>query len=224
MKLSKKARTITEYAVWTLCSLTLVILARFHLAPTSLTEVAGFISGALCVWLTVKENIWNWPIGIANSIFFFVLFWHARLYASVGLQVIYVILGFLGWYWWLHGGENKSKLTIQRISRIHAAILVLITIVATYAMTMYLRRVSDAAPFLDATTTVLSLVAQYMLTRKMKANWWVWITADLIFIGLYISQRLYLTAVLYVIFTLMCVVGVIAWKKSYDLHASEAPS
>ena len=72
-----------------------------HWVGFQLTEVLGFITGGYCVWLAVVENIWNWPIGIINAGFFTVLFMQSRLFADAGLQIVYIILGFLGWYWWL---------------------------------------------------------------------------------------------------------------------------
>ena len=111
-------------AVWVLASAGLVILAKTGVIPTTFVEVAGFLSGALCVWLLVKQNIWNWPIGIINAVMYIVLFYQAKLFADMALQVIYVILGVLGWYWWLRGGNEGTELRVQRTSKKHASILV----------------------------------------------------------------------------------------------------
>ena len=89
------------YVVGTLASLVLIGGSVVHRLPLDVTEVLGFVTGAWCVWLTVKQNIWNWPIGIANDAFFLVLFLRAHLFADAGLQVIYIVLGVFGWYWWL---------------------------------------------------------------------------------------------------------------------------
>ncbi|HSD12118.1 MAG TPA: nicotinamide riboside transporter PnuC, partial [Patescibacteria group bacterium] len=193
-----------------------------HWIGLDLTETLGFVTGGWCVWLTVKENVWNWPIGIANSVFFAVLFWNSRLFADMGLQVVYVILGFLGWYWWLRGGEHKTELKVSLTPvREWAAILPLAAL-ATWGMTAYLVRIHDAAPFLDALTTVMSLVAQYLLTKKYLENWFVWIAADVIYIGLYAFKDLYLTSVLYLVFLCMCVAGLKEWQRSKK--AASAPA
>ncbi|HEY7992580.1 MAG TPA: nicotinamide riboside transporter PnuC [Candidatus Eremiobacteraceae bacterium] len=179
-----------------------------------MTEVLAFITGGVCVWLIVKQNIWNWPIGIANDLFFVVLFLQARLFADMSLQVVYVVLGFLGWFWWLRGGHEATALTISRVSRAQSVLLAILAVSSTYGGTLYLRSVNDSAPFLDALTTVLSLIAQYMLTRKYLENWWVWISADVIYIGLYAYKHLYLTSALYGIFLSMCIVGLLQWTRS----------
>src|SRR5689334_23192336 len=75
--------------------------------PLDLTEVFGFVTGGICVWLVVREHILNWPIGLLNNAVFIVLFLQARLFADMGLQLVYVVLGVLGWYWWLHGGAQR---------------------------------------------------------------------------------------------------------------------
>jgi nicotinamide mononucleotide transporter len=180
----------------------------------SLVEILGFVTGALCVWLAVRENVWNWPIAAANAVFFFVLFYRARLYADMGLQVVFFGLAVLGWYRWLRGGEHHSELSISRLTWGTAAWLTPLSIAATAGLTGYLRRVNDAAPFLDALTTVMSLAGQYLLTKKVIENWHVWIAADVLYVYLYIQRGLYLTSVLYVIFLLMCVAGVIQWQRS----------
>jgi nicotinamide mononucleotide transporter len=205
---------IISYCLAVLLSAGLLTAAERHWIPSSLTEAFGFVTGAWCVWLTVRENIWNWPIGIANSTFFIVLFLQSRLYADMGLQVIYVVLGLLGWYWWLYGGQNRTTLHVARISVTVGLVLTGLMLAATAGGTIYLTRIHDSAPFLDSLTTALSLAAQYMLTKKLIENWYVWITADIIYIGLYLYKHLYLTSALYVLFACLCVIGLREWRRS----------
>jgi nicotinamide mononucleotide transporter len=203
-------------------SLVLMALSYFKLAPMSMVEVFGFVTGALCVWLVAKDNIWNWPIGILNAAFYIVVFWEARLFADTSLQVLYVILGFLGWYMWLWGGEAKTKLKVRNIGVLESAILVVVAIIGTYFMRNYLVSINDSAPFLDALTTVTSLVAQYMLTKKYIENWYIWLSVDVIYVGLYASRSLYLTSILYAIFFGMCVVGLKEWREKAIKHQALA--
>ena len=197
-----------------IASLILIVGSLTGKLPLSPIEVFGFITGAVCVWLTVKQHIWSWPIGIANNIFFIVLFWNARLFADMGLQVVYIVLGILGWYWWLKGGTGKTILHVSKTPAVQWLVILPVAAIATWGMRNYLMSVGDAAPFLDALTTVMSLVAQYLLSRKYLENWYVWMTADIIYIGLYASKALPLTAVLYAMFFVMCIMGYRAWKRS----------
>jgi nicotinamide mononucleotide transporter len=214
----------TGYTSGLVASGVLVIGSLSHRLPMDPTEVLGFVTGGWAVWLTVRQNIWNWPIGIANSAFYLVVFFQTRLYADMSLQGVYVVLGFLGWYWWLRGGQNRTELNVSRTRPLLAAALGVILLTGTWAMTLFLVRIDDSAPFLDALTTVLSLIAQFMLTRKLFENWFVWISADVIYIGLYIYKDLYLTSILYAIFLTMCIVGAIQWRRSIRgaIFAAEA--
>jgi nicotinamide mononucleotide transporter len=188
----------------------------------SVVEILGFVTGAICVWLTVKQNIWTWPIGIANNIFYIIVFFRAALYADMALQVVYIVVSAFGWYWWLNGGAGQTRLTVDRVRVRDAVILALLGISATYGMMRYLESVGGSAPFLDALTTAMSLIAQYLLSRKLLENWYVWIVADVIYIGLYISKDLHLTAVLYAIFLAMCVRGLVEWRRSMAANSAVA--
>ena len=181
----------------------------------SLTEILGFVTGAASVWLAAKDNVWNWPIGIANSVFFLFLFFTAGLYANSALQIFYILIGFYGWYEWLRGGEAKTRLDIARTPRSALPYLIGAVIAGTIVLIVVLDRLAGStAPIWDGLTTALSLVAQYMLARKWPENWWVWITADVVYIVLYAYTGLYLTSVLYVIFLMMCVLGYRHWART----------
>jgi nicotinamide mononucleotide transporter len=214
-------KTRTEAVVYALAgvvSATLLLAARAHWIPSTESEAWGFVTGGWCVWLAVKQNIWNWPIGLLNNVVFVFIFLEARLYADMALQGVYFTLGAIGWYIWLFGGQNRTQATIATASVRTLLVLGIVTVAGTAALTVYLRSVHDAAPFLDAFTTMLSLVAQALLTRKYIENWMVWIFADAIYIGLYAYKNLYLTAILYAVFLAMCIVGLTEWRQ--QLRAS----
>ncbi|MBV9924705.1 MAG: nicotinamide mononucleotide transporter [Acidobacteria bacterium] len=190
--------------------------APFGLTPPSLTESLGFVTGALCVYLTVLENVWNFPVGIANSAFFLVLFAGARLYGDAALQILFIALGFQGWYLWLRGGENRTPLKVERASRGLLLGVAAFVAAGTAALWLLFSRVNDSAPFLDAAVTILSVGAQYLLNRKAVENWVLWMTADVLQIYLYATppRRLYLTALLYLVFLCLCVAGLRSWLRA----------
>lgn len=177
-------------------------------------EVIGFVTGVGCVWLAARENVWNWPVGIVNAVSYIIVFFGAKLYADCGLQVVYAVISVYGWWSWLHGGRNRSELPITRIRSGAIPLLALTTAAATAVLMLLLRRFTDSTvPFWDGLTTAMSLTAQYMLARKIIENWWLWMAADVFYVALYIYKALYLTAVLYVIFFALCVVGIVRWQK-----------
>jgi nicotinamide mononucleotide transporter len=178
----------------------------------SWTEIAGFVTGAVSVWLYVRQNVWAWPVGIVNSVCWLVLFWASRLYLDAGLQLVYIGLSVAGWYWWLRGGQRPGELPVARTRRWEALALAAAALVGTLGLWWAMAAVSDALPLPDAATTVVSLIAQYMLTRKLLGNWWCWIGVDVAYIVMYSSQHLYLTAVLQPLFIAMCVAGWRRWR------------
>jgi nicotinamide mononucleotide transporter len=102
--------------------------------PFSPTETLGFVTGALAVWLLVRESIWTWPAGIANAVFFLVLFADARFFADSTLQVVYVVLGSWGWWYWRHGGAGRRSRPIARVGPREAALLAAATAAASYGL------------------------------------------------------------------------------------------
>jgi nicotinamide mononucleotide transporter len=194
-------------------SVALLLCAWQQWLPINLTEAWGFATGALCVWLVTKENIWNWPIGLANNIFFAFLFWEARLYSDFGLQWVYFAFGVWGWWEWLRGGKGHTKLSVSRASRVEWLGIAVFLILGTWGQRELLLKLNGSAPFLDALTTTICLAAQYLLCRKKIENWWLWIIADVIYVPLYLSKELPLTAVLYAGFIVLCILGLKRWKK-----------
>jgi nicotinamide mononucleotide transporter len=188
----------------------------FHAGLDAVTwaELLGFATGALGVWLTVRFNIWNFPIGIANNVFFLVLFWSARLYADSSLQIVYLVLGFLGWWEWLHGGERRGRRAMAHASRLLTGSLLVLVVPVTWGLTVLLTHAHDIAPFWDALTTALSLAAQWLLNLKKSENWYFWIAADIVYVPLYFVKVLYLTGVVYVLFLAMCFLGLRAWRRA----------
>jgi nicotinamide mononucleotide transporter len=180
----------------------------------SLTEVFGFASGAACVLLVVEESLWNFPVGIVNNAIFAVLFLQSRLFGDMSLQVVYLILGAAGWWQWTHGRAPGGALTVVRATHREMVVLAVFAVAATPLLRAGLLWLNGAAPFLDAVTTVLSLVAQWLLNRKRIENWYVWIAVDVIYVYLYAQRQLPLTAVLYAIFIPMCIAGLLRWRAA----------
>lgn len=181
-----------------------------------LVEILGVAFGLWSVWLTVKQRIWCWPIGIINILFFMVMFYQVKLYADMGLQVIFLILSIYGWYYWVHPKKDKKDVPVTLVP--NAVRLVVFTVAAGAAAVMgYLLTVhTDASvPYWDSSTTVMSVAAQYLMAQKKLECWTIWITADVIDIGIYTYKELYLTAGLYVIFLCLATSGLIAWWRSW---------
>ena len=178
-------------------------------------ELFAAVTGAVSVWLSVRQNIWSWPTAIVNVVLYAFVFHGARLYADMALQVVYAVLSVYGWYQWLHGGPQRGELRVTAITPRLAAVLGGIGAVASVLLGTVLHRTTDAAlPYLDASLSSVSLVAQWMMTRKLLENWLVWIAVDVVYVGMFIFKELYLTAGLYAVFLGLAVRGYLDWRRS----------
>jgi len=167
------------------------------------------------VLLAIRESAWCWPFGLANAALYLVVFAHSRLYGSAGLQGVYVALSVYGWYAWLHGGAGDSRLAVSRTPARWAAGLAAAAAVASAGFGLFLRlRTNAALPFVDGAATACSLAAQWMVTRKFLENWLVWIAVDVVYVLMYLSQRLYPTVALYAVYLVMAVLGYREWRAS----------
>jgi nicotinamide mononucleotide transporter len=178
-------------------------------------ELFAAIVGAISVWLSVRQNILSWPTAIVNVVLYAIVFYQAKLYADMGLQVVYAGLSVYGWYEWLYGGEGRTELHVTRTSPRLAILLAAIALSGAATLGTLLRHTTDAAlPYMDSFLSSTSLVAQWMMTRKKLENWLVWIALDVLYVGMFIFKGLYLTAGLYAVFLALAVRGYLDWRRS----------
>ena len=178
-------------------------------------EMLAAAFGIWSVWLSTREHLWAWPTAIVNVLLYVVVFRAAKLYADMGLQVFYAVISAYGWYHWKHGGANDTVLHVSRTSRQEWVVLGAVAIVGAAGLGRLLASTTDAAlPTLDASLSVGSLVAQYMMTRKLLENWVVWIALDLVYIGMFEFKQLHVTSALYVVWLVLGVIGWRSWRES----------
>ncbi|HEX2205707.1 MAG TPA: nicotinamide riboside transporter PnuC [Longimicrobium sp.] len=200
-----------------------IALTMVRLGWSTWLEGVSAVTGALCVWLVVRESVWNFPLGLANVATFCVVFFQARLYADAGLQVVYFVLGLVGWYLWLHGGERRTPLRVSRVGRGEGTALAVGGAALTVVLWLTLRQVGGSASFFDALTTSLSLCAQWMLNRKQVESWYAWIAVDLVYVPLYAYKALYLTAGLYAVYLVMATLGLLHWRATWRTRGEPHP-
>ena len=183
----------------------------FYLDPF---ELFGTIFGIIGVWLTIKENILCFPVGIVNVGLYAWLFASAKLYADSALQVIYIALLIYGWYNWIHGKKKDEELPVTGFQLRQWIPILFIGLLLFLSIRFILINYTDGhLPNWDSLTMGMSLIAQWMIAKKKVENWIIWIIADIIYVGMYIYKDLYLTAFLYSIFIILAVVGYMDWRS-----------
>lgn len=181
----------------------------------STLEALAVILGVLSVALTIRQHILCWPTGLAMVTLYIFIFYEAKLYSDMLLQMIYVVLQIYGWHAWLQHGPQSSTLDVTRITPRQAAAWLLVCLAGFVAWGTFMNRTTDASfPYLDAFATIASLIAQWLMCRKKLESWLVWVVVDVFSIGLYFAKELYLTCGLYGVFLVMATYGYFQWKQS----------
>src|SRR5262245_1184385 len=142
---------------------------------TSCVEILGFVTGVVNVWLVTRENIWSWPVGLLNALFYTIVFARSGLYSDTGLQVVYFILSCYGWWHWARGNRDSSPVVVQRASASTLALLAIVGVATWFVLKTVTAMIPGAVmPGIDAALVASSLIAQGMMTRKLLENWIVW--------------------------------------------------
>ncbi|HVE35441.1 MAG TPA: nicotinamide riboside transporter PnuC [Gemmatimonadaceae bacterium] len=178
-------------------------------------ELIGVVLGIVTVYLNARENVWCWPTALVNAAMFVIVFFRTGLYSDFGLQIIYFVLSLYGWYEWLYGGANHSELHVTRTPARLWLIFVMIGLVSWAALSTITSRLPHAAlPYMDSALVTVSLIAQYMMTKKYLENWILWIVVDVFYVGMFIYKKLNLTAFNYLVYLALAFVGYAAWRRS----------
>ena len=187
-------------------------------------ELIGLITGVLCVWLLIRENILTFPLGLIYAVVTVIVVVRANLFADVILNLYYVVMNAYGWYFWLYGGSNRRQsevLLVSWVPRGQWLLLATVTILGTLLMGWYFATQTSAdLPYPDSFTTVASFVAMWMSARKYLESWLLWFVIDVVQIGLYVIKGIEAYAVLYLLYLGMAVFGWISWRK----HMVSTPS
>ena len=189
--------------------------------PLSWIELIGTIFGLTTVYLAYRENILTWPIGLINVAAFFFLFYQVNLYSDMILQVYFFIMSIYGWYYWRTKPNNQAITSLSHNwQKKYAIILVFGSAVLGILMSKVhlifpaIFEVPAAYPFADAFTTIASILATILLSRKVLENWYLWIAVDLVSILLYTLKGIHLVAIEYTVFLIICIFGLIKWRRA----------
>jgi nicotinamide mononucleotide transporter len=229
-------------------------------------ELFGAITGIIYVFLEIRQTIWLWPVGIITSAVYIWVFFTSKFYADMSLQVYYLGISILGWYWWARGsglrapastkvsagkaghtvssealakeegsgqakdgsafaeasadkrrkGEGeKGGLEVTRLNLRTGIILTVVFVFLYAAMWLVLSKLTDSpVPGWDSFITSLSVVATWMLARKIYEHWFLWIVVNSVSAVLFMSRGLYPTVILYLVYGLMSFTGLVVWKKA----------
>lgn len=185
-------------------------------AAMSFWELGAVVLALAYLVLAMRENSLCWYAAFLSTSIYVFLFWDVSLLMESALQIFYLVMAVYGWWQWRNSGDEQQDLRIHRWSlRTH---LLIVTVVGV--LTLIFGYVLDtsthaALPYLDSFTTWGAVITTYMVTRKVLENWIYWIVIDGASVYLYIDRGLYLTALLFVIYVVLVVIGFFQWYAIY---------
>jgi nicotinamide mononucleotide transporter len=205
----------------------------FNWISNNFIEIFGAVTGIIFVFLEIRQTIWLWPVGLVTSAVYIWVFFTSKFYADMSLQGYYLVISCLGWYWWTRGkkrrlrskatkfreaeaGEWESgELQVTRLKLRTSVVLAIVFVLLYIVMWFVLTRLTDSpVPVRDSFITSLSIIATWMLARKIYEHWYLWIVVNFVSAVFFLTRGLYPTVILYTVYGIMSFVGLVAWKKT----------
>lgn len=192
-------------------------------------EFWATLSGGLAVWLSVKENVWSWILGLVNVCLASILFYQIQLYPDMFLQGFFFVTNILGFWQWkfpkveFANSKNELKITILELKTTFILLfggLIVTYILGTFSKNLHeifpkLFSLPSAFPYMDSFTTVMSIIATFLLIKKKVEAWWLWLAIDIISTYMYFVKDVKLYSILYLVFCIIAVFGAVDWTRKW---------
>lgn len=189
-------------------------------SPWEMVAVAAAIAYLL---LAMKESLWCWYCAFVSSAIYTVLFWDVSLLMESALNVFYVAMAVYGWWEWKYGGARHQGVAIHRWSiKTHLVIIAAVLLISLVSGFLLAENTRAVWPYVDSFTTWASVVTTWMVTRKIIENWLYWIVIDGVSVLLYVDRGLYLTALLFIAYVIIVVIGYFNWRALERLHREQS--
>ena len=181
----------------------------------SALEIIAVAVSFLGIWLTAKRWLLCWPVNLLACALYFKLFLDVRLYADMVLQALFGIAILYGWAVWARGKHDSGEVVVKPLTTSRAMAGLAIGAVGGLTIGWFTSRYTDAAlPWMDATLSSFSLVAQYWTARRHSASWLLWIAVNVFYVGMFAFKDLWLTAGLYAAMIVLAVIGYRNWQQA----------
>jgi nicotinamide mononucleotide transporter len=185
-------------------------------------EDAGVVTTVVGIWLTTRRKLICWPVVLVSDVLYLIVFYRVRLYSDALLQIFFLAFTLYGWWYWWRGVREEGEVRVVRLPMASLLAGLAAGAAGSVLLGLLMERMGAALPHLDATLTSYSLVASWWQARKHIANWWLWIAADVVYIGEYIYKGLRPTAALYALLVALAALGLRDWQRASRLSESKA--
>ncbi|HJO95183.1 MAG TPA: nicotinamide riboside transporter PnuC [Victivallales bacterium] len=192
-------------------------------------EVFGVVSAVIYLYFSINRKSWLWILGILSSGIYVVVFYRSSLYADMIQNIFYVVISIYGWIKWVYLDKSYNKDTHQaEVAQLDkrtilwlilaGVILYFIIFIPVKFLPEVLNINSASIPVLDSFMTTLAFIATWMLTKCYFEQWLLWIFIDGAYIIIYFYKGLHLTGLLFIIYTVMAIIGYYKWRKRLIEH------
>lgn len=191
-------------------------------SPVTWLELLAVALSLAMVACNLRVNPMAWPLAIAASLLYALLFADARLYGEAGLQFVFIGVALWGWWQWMRGtGGDGTPLRVHTLGARARWAVAAATLAAWPLLALVLMRFTDSdVPWFDALPTVASITGQLLLARKLLENWAVWFGVNVVSVALFATKALWLTAGLYAVFALLSLLGWRVWRARLQREAA----
>jgi nicotinamide mononucleotide transporter len=197
--------------------------------PMSYLEFFGTLAGALAVWLSAKAIVWNFPVGLANCVLYFFLFYQVQLYPDMFLYAFFFVTNLIGWWRWTHPKkfeeDRKRELRVSYMERKQFLLILFLAISGTLLFGSFAENIHEifpaifpqpsAFPFLDSFVAVMSIITTFLMINKKVETWIFWILIDIIATYMYFAKGIKFVALEYLVFCVIAAYGLLHWSREY---------
>jgi nicotinamide mononucleotide transporter len=173
-------------------------------------ELIGFVFGIAGVWLTVRKNIWCFPVGIVNVLITAYLVYDRHLFAGALQQLVYFVLLVVGWIMWSRTKQKEQDIRVGTLRRSDYFLLLMVFLAGSAFLSWLLKNYSNASlPVADSTATVLAFLAQWLIARRKIENWILWLVVNSAYLVIFLIKDMPLYAILSAVYFILAWMG---WK------------
>lgn len=183
----------------------------------------GIISattGVACVVCTGKGKLSAYVFGLVNSVLYAIISYRSQLYGETMLNAIYYVpMQFVGFYIWSKNMNAETHEVDKHHMKMMGRIAMVLAIaVGTIAYGYLLKYMGDAMPFVDAFTTVSSVIAMIVSVKMFAEQWWIWIAVDVFTVYMWACDYMagndnMATLLMWVVYLGNAIIMCIRWEK-----------
>ncbi|MBO5963818.1 MAG: nicotinamide mononucleotide transporter [Bacteroidales bacterium] len=179
-------------------------------------ELVAAVIGFVYIVLEYRASAWLWLFSILSAMLYVWEFYSNGVYANMLIQVYYLVVGIYGWLEWkgLLKKKKSQEVAITSMPKKYYLPVVAISLALCCVFPMILKHFTDSTVwFWDGISTALSVVAMWLLVKKFYQQWIFWIIVEPLVVLTSIQAEMYFTAVLYLFYTVIAIMGYFKWKK-----------